>query len=119
MAQFEPERFTDPALIALVAKVKVHRDAALSRRYPAGIPNRVVVRQHDGVEFCCEVEFPRGHARNPMSDEEIEEKFRRLAAGRLDDRAQDRILESVWDLESLERMGDLLGLFPPVDSGEN
>src|SRR5438128_3689123 len=37
-AQFEHERITDPALLDTVAKVKVHRDAALSARYPAGIP---------------------------------------------------------------------------------
>src|SRR5438105_5529121 len=43
LAQFDPKRFTDPALLALVAKVKVPRDAALSSRYPEGIPNRITV----------------------------------------------------------------------------
>ena len=119
LRQFAPERFTDPELIALVAKVKVHRDAALSRRYPAGIPNRVVVRQHDGVEFTSEVEFPRGHARNPMTDAEVEEKFRRLAAGRVNEETQDRIISLIWNLDSLDRIGDLLTLFPPANSGEN
>src|SRR5262249_1515422 len=47
-AQFDPRRFMDPALLDLVAKVKVHRDAALSRRYPAGTPNRVTVKLIDG-----------------------------------------------------------------------
>src|SRR5208282_1332807 len=41
--QFAPGRFTDPTLLDLVAKVKIHRDAALSARYPHGIPNRVSV----------------------------------------------------------------------------
>src|SRR5437868_2990843 len=39
-AQFEPKRFIDAGLLDLVAKVKVHRDAGLSLRYPRGIPNR-------------------------------------------------------------------------------
>src|SRR5947207_1130904 len=43
LAQFEEKRFTDPALLDLVAKVQVHRDPALSARYPAGIPNRVTI----------------------------------------------------------------------------
>src|SRR5581483_6633679 len=34
LAQFDPKRFSDPALLDLVAKVKVHRDSALSARYP-------------------------------------------------------------------------------------
>jgi 2-methylcitrate dehydratase len=119
LAQFAPQRFSDPDLVALVAKVKVHRDAHLSRRYPVGIPNRVVVRQHDGVEFSAEVEFPRGHARNPMSDDEVEAKFRRLAEGRIVQQVQDRIIEAVWKLDKLERIGDLLALFPPAATGDN
>src|SRR4029077_16440244 len=34
-AQFAPERLAEEALLALVAKIKVHRDAELSKRYPA------------------------------------------------------------------------------------
>src|SRR5438270_2026475 len=78
LAQFEPKRFGDPALLDLVAKVKVHRDAALSARYPAGIPNRVTVVLKDGRRLVREVEFPRGHARNPMTDAEVEKTFRSL-----------------------------------------
>src|SRR5439155_19313154 len=48
LAQFAPERFTDPTLLDLVAKVKVHRDAKLSARYPNGIPNRPTVTLQDG-----------------------------------------------------------------------
>src|SRR5205807_2832383 len=39
-AQFERKRFTDPALLDLVAKIQVHCDPGLSARYPRGIPNR-------------------------------------------------------------------------------
>src|SRR5260370_15804462 len=42
-AQFEQERFTDPALLELVSKIALHRDAGLSARYPNGIPNRLTV----------------------------------------------------------------------------
>src|SRR5205085_11384553 len=50
-AQFEPQRFRDPALLELVAKVRVHRDAELNARYPAGIPNRVTVTLADGRQL--------------------------------------------------------------------
>src|SRR5438093_2624864 len=51
MAQFDPKRFTDPVLLDLVAKVKVHRDAGLSKRYPAGIPNRLTITLADGRQL--------------------------------------------------------------------
>ena len=110
LAQFERSRFTDPALLDLVAKAKVHRDKALSARYPAGIPNRLTVVLADGKQFVKEVEFPRGHARNPMSDAEVEEKFRRLAEPRLGKERVQAILGTCWQLEKLKNAGDLLKL---------
>src|SRR5579864_2464017 len=67
LAQFDPKRFADRELLELVAKVKVHRDAELSKHYPRGIPNRLTVKLADGRELVREVEFPRGHVRNPMT----------------------------------------------------
>src|SRR5215470_5281225 len=54
-AQFEPARFTDPALLDLVARIQVHRDVALNERYPRGIPNRLTVRLADGRTLVREV----------------------------------------------------------------
>src|SRR5262249_45093561 len=78
LAQFDPKRFTDPTLLNLVAKIKLHRDPSANRRYPAGIPNRLTITLTDGRRLVREVEFPRGHARNPMTDAEVEHKFRTL-----------------------------------------
>jgi 2-methylcitrate dehydratase len=110
LAQFEPSRFTDPALLALVAKVKVHRDHALSARYPRGIPNRLTIKMADGRELVREVEFPRGHARNPMTDAEVEHKFRTLVEPRYGKERADRILAVCWDLEKLKATGELMQL---------
>jgi 2-methylcitrate dehydratase len=110
-AQFAPGRFTDPALLELVAKVKVHRDRALSARYPAGIPNRLTVTLKDGRRLVKEVEFPRGHARNPMTDAEVEQKFRRMVEPVYGKAVADRVLAACWDLEKLPAAGDLVALF--------
>jgi 2-methylcitrate dehydratase len=111
LAQFDPKRFSDPALLGLVAKVKIHRDAELSRRYPAGIPNRITVTTNDGKQLVKEVEFPRGHARNPMSDAEVEAKFRRLAQPRYGEDRVQKMLAACWHLQTLPRAGDLLKQF--------
>jgi 2-methylcitrate dehydratase len=111
LAQFDPKRFTDPALLELVAKAKVHRDAALSARYPKGIPNRVTVSLADGRKLTKEVEFPRGHARNPMTDEEVERKFRQLVEPRYGKDRTGRILRICWQLEKVKTAGELIQLF--------
>ncbi len=109
--QFEHARFTDPLLLDLVAKVKVHRDAALSARYPAGIPNRLTVTLADGRRLVREVEFPRGHARNPMTDAEVEAKFRALVEPRYGKERAMAILQACWELDRLGKAGDLVRLF--------
>jgi 2-methylcitrate dehydratase len=110
LAQFDPRRFSDEALLAVVAKTKVHRDVGLSARYPKGIPNRVTVTLTDGRKVVKEVEFPRGHARNPMSDEEVEHKFRTLVEPRYGKERADKILAACWELDRLKTAGELVGL---------
>jgi 2-methylcitrate dehydratase len=113
LAQFAPERFTDPALIDLTARVQVHRDAALSKRYPAGIPNRITATLKGGKQLVREVEFPRGHARNPMTDAEVEHKFRTLVEPRYGKERASRVLETCWKLEALKSAGELVRLLDP------
>jgi 2-methylcitrate dehydratase len=109
-AQFADERLADPALLALTGKVKIHRDAALSRRYPRGIPNRLTIALADGRQLVREVEFPRGHAENPMTDAEVEKKFRSMVEPRFGKAKADAILAACWDLEKLPKAGDLTKL---------
>jgi 2-methylcitrate dehydratase len=111
LAQFEPTRFTDPALLDLVAKIKIHRDAGLSARYPNGIPNRLTVMMKDGRRLAREVEFPRGHAHNPMTDAEVEHKFRTLVEPRFGKERASRVLDLCWKLEDLQSVGELIRLF--------
>jgi 2-methylcitrate dehydratase len=110
LAQFAPRRFTDPALLDLVAKVQLHRDAELNKRYPAGIPNRVTVTMKDGRQCIKEVEFPRGHARNPMTDAEVEKKFRTMVEPRYGKQRADALLAECWKLEALTSVTVLLKL---------
>jgi 2-methylcitrate dehydratase len=108
---FDEERFTDPKLLALTAKVRVHLDNALSERYPHGIPNRITITLSDGRKLVHEVEFPRGHAGNPMTDQEVEAKFRRAVEPKYGKDRADRILARCWDLENLKSVTQLIGLF--------
>lgn len=110
LAQFDPKRFKEPALLDLVAKVKIHRDAGLSARYPAGIPNRITVKMQDGRTLVKEVEFPRGHARNPMTDAEVEKKFRTLVEPRYGNERANQLLAACWNLEKLKDAGELVRL---------
>jgi 2-methylcitrate dehydratase len=109
-AQFEEKRFTDPALLELVSKIMIHRHAGLNERYPNGTPNRLTVTLTDGRQLVKEVEFPRGHAGNPMTDAEVEQKFRTLVEPRYGKAKADQILAACWALEKLPAAGELTRL---------
>ncbi len=107
-AKFREERFTDPDLLALMARITIHRDAELTSRYPAGIPNRLVVTTRDGRTLAREVTYPRGHARNPMTDAEVETKFRYWAGQVMPPEQLDRVQATVWRLEELAELSPLV-----------
>ena len=110
LRQFDPERFTAPDVLALLTRVKVHLDDALTPRYPRGIPNRIVVTLADGGRLTKEVEFPRGHAGNPMTDAEVEAKFRALVEPTYGRPAADAVLQKCWKFEDVTNVADVLGL---------
>ena len=108
--QFAPERFRDAALLALVQRVTVERDRELSARYPESVGNIVSVRLRDGRTLTERVDDPPGHSRSPLSDREVEAKFRTMAEPRIGAERSAELLRSVWSLETMESVRDL----PPL-----
>ncbi len=110
LRSFEKKRMIDPALHALMQKVRVVRQPEFVDRYPQAMPTRVTVKAKSGKEYVQQVEYPLGHPRNPMSDREVEDKFRRLAKGKLDRARVARVIDLVWKLDSVNDVGVLMPL---------
>lgn len=70
-----------------------------SRRFPDAIPCRIELETKSGERKIAKVDYPRGHVRNPMSDEEINDKFRTLAKRVLDVGWADHVLELLWRID--------------------
>jgi 2-methylcitrate dehydratase len=112
--QFTPEKYTDPRTLALIDKVILLGDPALDKARPAGISE---ITLKDGRVFRTRVDHPRGHARNPMTDEEVESKFRSMASRVMPREQMERLVETIWALEELQDIGELtrLMVFPGAD----
>ncbi|HEV3384388.1 MAG TPA: MmgE/PrpD family protein [Gemmata sp.] len=111
LSTFDASRFTDPALLRFTSLVEVKHDATLDPRYPRGIPNRITLTLKDGKQLSREVEFPRGHAGNPMTDEEVEAKFRRVVEPKYGAAKVTKMLSQSWNLERLTNINELVRLF--------
>ena len=64
----------------------------------------------DGRKFSKQLDYPKGDPRNPLSDAEIEEKFRALAEGVLSVKAQDKLIDAIWNLEKCGSVSKLMAL---------
>lgn len=106
--QFTPERIADPRLRALFDKIEVVADAGYEKQFPAKKCSGVAITTNSGQTFEQEVDYPRGNPNNPMTDADIEEKFRALTAGVMSKKAQTRVIEAVNNLDSAEGLSDFL-----------
>jgi 2-methylcitrate dehydratase len=109
-ATFDEKRFTDERLLSLVAKTRVIPDPELDKLYPEqGIPNRITIKMADGTSFVKRVDAPKGHALNPMTDEEVEAKFLSMAVPMLGENAAREALLPMWALDQQEDLSDVFG----------
>ena len=95
LRSFAPDRLSDPAVANLMRKVKVSESAAMTAQYPEAAPDRVSIRMSSGEVIAQEIKYPQGHARNPMDDAAVDEKFREMFRAHADKSQCDKVLQSV------------------------
>jgi len=110
LRSFDDARLTDPALHALMQKVRVVPWPGFVGRYPEAMPTRITVRTRTGNAYLQEVDHPLGHPKNPMSDRQVEDKFRLLAGKTLSRERMNAVIRSVWTLDRLRDIGKLMPL---------
>ena len=81
-----------------------------NRRAPEAMLSIVDVVTTSGQHYTAEVPYHRGHYKNPMSDQEIEAKFRALAQGLMTPAQTDALLDRLWHLEQVEDIGQVIRL---------
>jgi 2-methylcitrate dehydratase PrpD len=74
--QFAPGRIADPLVRRVLERTEVIADPELNRLYPANFPARVTITMEDGQSFEETVMLPKGDPGAPLSDAELEDKFR-------------------------------------------
>jgi 2-methylcitrate dehydratase len=109
LRSFDAKRLTDPALHELMEKVRVVPQPEFVGRYPQAMPTRITVRTKAGKDYVKQVDYPLGHPEHRMADHQVEDKFCRLAAGKLDRARMNKVIDVVW---GLDRLKDISALMP-------
>lgn len=105
---FSDENIRDPQVLALLDKIQIVETDECNAGYPDGIPNKLIITLAGGKAVSKLVKYPRGHAGNPMSDEEVVAKFKRQASGVVSDATAERIIDKAMSFEKLSGMSELL-----------
>ncbi len=103
---FDSKRFTDPRVVGLMQKIKVSEDAKLTQAYPSASASRVTIVMKSGEVHTAEMMHPTGHARSPMSDAQVERKFRDMLGDHPAARRSDELLQKLWRLEDCANVGE-------------
>jgi len=107
-ASYAPEKLTAADVRALMPKIRVEEDPALTALYPRHIPNRISVSLRSGEVLTERVDDLPGAPDVPLTRETIEAKFWRTAGTAITRANGEALLQRIW---SLERLGGVDALF--------
>ena len=99
--EFLPEYIEDDSILALTRKVKVEEDKELTALVPDKRAAIVEITAKNGERYVERVDYPKGEPENPMTTEDIEQKFIMMSNfGGYTDKLSKNIIELVWDIEN-------------------
>lgn len=108
----DESQLADPRIRRVLDVLTVEADPECEAAWPQACLNRVTVRLADGRQESRSVRFYRGHAKNPMSDGELEGKFRDQAESIISEADADALIKAIWELDQAGSPAALFGWEP-------
>jgi 2-methylcitrate dehydratase len=107
---FDDDCLRDPKILALAQRIKVALSEEAEQRMPEAMRCYFTLTTKSGATHKALVDYHRGHHKNPMTQTEIEAKFRPLAGQVLNKAQIDRLLEKLCHIEDLADAGECVRL---------
>lgn len=98
-ASYTPAALRDPKLHALIERITVVEDPALTARFPQYAPNRVTAVTDDGRRFTREVDDLPGFPHHPMTRANFETKFAKCVQAYWKPAQTRRAIDWLWHLD--------------------
>jgi 2-methylcitrate dehydratase PrpD len=97
----------------VLARTEVVPDAELNKLYPAKFPARVTITLDDGTKLTETVLLPKGDPGAPLSDDELEAKYRDNAEPLLGKAGAMALRDAIWRLDGAPDMAELVRYMRP------
>jgi 2-methylcitrate dehydratase len=113
LSQFDGERWNDPRVRALMARLDTTTDADLTRRAGETYPCALHAIGGGGQRYDVEMLAPPGFSANGPEGATVLEKFNRITAGHLAPATRERIVETIMGLDEAASCDDLVRALAP------
>ncbi|HMS39285.1 MAG TPA: MmgE/PrpD family protein [Pyrinomonadaceae bacterium] len=108
--EFNKESLADAQILETVPKVKAVLEPSFESRFPAEQPCKIVIKLTNGETLENERAYPKGDPRDQLSTAELKQKFSILAEDILDESQKETVYQTVYNLENVAEIGDLMKL---------
>jgi 2-methylcitrate dehydratase PrpD len=108
LQEFSDSAANDPAIKLVRERVMAVADPSLTEDQA-----QIEIELADGRKLSRFVEQSLGNLRRPLTDRQLEDKFRDQAAGRLSNGRVEQLIELCWSLEGLQNVNELISATVP------
>jgi len=109
--EFTTDIIHDPEVLALAEKVTFELDPKAEAVYPKAYPATLVATLNDGRVVESHLDYPKGDPENPVTKEDMLNKFTSLTEKSFDQKRREKITGEIDKLEKLDnvaKLGDLV-----------
>lgn len=107
---FSEQRIHDPLLRQLMNRIKITENKSFTQQFPGKLITEIEVLTRGGQRIVETAQYPKGHAKNPMTDADVEAKFSLLCEGLMEKAQQNALLKALWEIDQSADVSGLLDL---------
>jgi 2-methylcitrate dehydratase len=98
---FSDEKIKDPKIWEVIDLIKGEAYEEFEKMFPEKQPSKVVVKTKDGQLYSEYREYPKGDPREPMTMEDLDNKFQALASNILNREKMTDVKQTIFNCESM------------------
>jgi 2-methylcitrate dehydratase len=103
--QYQPWKYKDPSVLQLIDRITLEIDPEMDKLPRSGMSE---ITTKDGKRYELRVNYPKGHLKNNMSDQELEHKFKSMASNFMSMEQMEKVIQTIYQLDNLEDIGNLM-----------
>lgn len=108
--EFTDAAIKDPDVLKVASKVRWELEPEFEKLYPKVYPAQVTLTTKDGSKYVTRVDHPKGDPENPVSYNELIDKFMLLASATFSKEKLEKIIDTTMKLDKLTDISQLAGL---------